>query len=349
MASNISLEIGSHSIRAAISNNGKVESIPLGYSASPYSCPSVTINVSNDIFLFGDYAKNWVFNKPDCFYHISDIEAGSVLLGKVYSSLFQFILERVQQCGWEKPLSCTVIIPSYYAVSDPRKKTIENAARQVGLSSIYFQYDSIAICSKRASISDEEYVLVFDLGYSGLSMSIVQRHNGRLDIVNSVRNTTVSGRAIDGVIIEDIEKKSIANRSTDLFASLLLTNEIAMSAEHIKEELSFKENTVQSVITGEYFISRKNFTDMIAPLFTSVLQSCKEVLDSSKVKYTDIHQLILCGGCSNIPFVSDLLIKHFVGNGNGSVRLSNFAKLPGYNYDACLGAFYSNYSSSLSF
>lgn len=349
MASKISIEIGGHSIRAAISENGKTSIIPLGYSDSPHSCPSVAVKVATDKFYFGEYAKYWVFNKPCDFYHLPDIESSSPILDSLYTSLFQFIVEKIKRGGWTLPYSCTVIVPINYATSDPRKNRIVNAAKEAGIPIVDFQFDAIALCAKRASIAENESLLVFDLGYTGLSVSVLHRKNNALKLLSSVRDNEIGGRLFDAQIIEDIEANMSTRVHESFMSELLLSNSIAECASHIKEELSFKEEVTQSILSSDYSISRFKFSNMIAPLFSSALQTCKEAIQQSGKDYSDIHQVVLCGGCSNIPLVADLITKHFTGNGSQPLTVLHYANTVDYKYDTCFGSFFSNYSYPLSF
>lgn len=350
MASNsISIEIGSHSIRAAIIINGKPKPIPLGFSSSPFSCPSVAVKTSTGRFYFGDYAKFWVFNSPETFYHICDIEDSSELLHSIFTSLFDFVLCQIKNMGYEFPYSCTIITPAYYASADPRRSKIKYAAESAGLENVSFQSDVIAACMKGASIDIGETVMVFDFGYSGITISLVRRSNSGLDLVKSIRNNSIGGRQIDGLLIEEIEKGISNSMGNDILANLLYMSNLAICAEQIKEELTYVDKCTQSIIQSKLTISRKHFDGLISPLFSSVLLSCKEVLNSSGLKYSDIKQVFLLGGCSNIPFVQEFLKKQFIGNGCVSIRIINLASTPDYKYHACFGSVYSSNSSSLVF
>jgi len=349
MASKISIELGGHSIRAAIFENGKTSIIPLGYSDSPHSCPSVAVRVAPDKFYFGEYAKYWVFNEPCNFYHLPDIESSSPILDSLYTSLFKFVIEKIKREGWTLPYSCTIIVPTNYASSDPRKNRIANAAKEAGISIVDFQFDAIALCAKRASIAEKESLLVFDLGYTGLSVSVLHRINNALQLLSSVRDNEIGGRLFDALIIKDIETNIPTRTSESFMSELFLSNGIAECAAHIKEELSFKEEVTQSIISSDYSISRLKFSNMIAPIFSSAMQACKEAILQSGKEYSDIHQVVLCGGCSNIPLVANLITKHFVGNGSQSLKILHYSNTVDYKYDTCFGSFFSNYSYPLSF
>lgn len=350
MANNsISIEIGSHSIRAAIIINGRPKPIPLGFSSSPFSCPSVAVKTSTDRFYFGDYAKFWVFNSPESFYHICDIEDSSELLFAIYRSLFDFVLSQVRNLGYDFPYSCTIISPAYYASADPRKSKIKYAAESAGLKNVSFQSDAIAACMKGASINSGETVMTFDFGYSGITISLVRRSNSGLELVKSIHNNAIGGRQIDGLLIEEIENDNSTVLSNDILANLLYMNNLAICAEQIKEELTYVDSCTQSVIQSEYTISRQHFVDLLAPSFSSVLQSCKEALNFAGLKYSDVKQVLLLGGCSNIPFVQDFLKKHFIGSGCESIQIINLASTPDYKHLACFGSVFSNSSSSLVF
>lgn len=347
------MEVGARSIRAAILTGRNTEPnpipIPLGYSSAPYSCPSVAVSIPNDGYLFGDRAKDWLYSNPGGFIHLADVDAGSVMFGKVYKALFLFVLDRLRQCGWERPVSCTVIVPTGYAVSDPRKQTIANAAKEAGIPTVRFQYDIIALCSKKASLSDGESLLAFDLGYSGLSLSVVTRKGSDLKLAGSVRNAEVGGRVFDGLLFEDILNWMSADSRNDVLSNLLFSNGVAACAERVKEDLSRYASVRQPAVTTEYSIDRDRFNGLITPSFATVPQSCKEVLEQARVEYGDIHQLILCGGCSAIPFVSDFLVSLFARNGNDAVQVLSLAQTPDYSFGACLGGFSAIHSLKIVF
>lgn len=346
MANNLSIEIGSYSIRAIVSQNGKTTYVPLGFSSSPYSCPSVAARVLDDTFLFGEYAIDWLFCSPGNFYHIHDIESGSKLLDVIYENLFKFVLSKVRLVSDTPVDSCTIIVPAYYATTDPRKNRIYQAAMKTGIKSVSFQSDAIAVCLKAAKIPEGENVMVFDFGYSGLTVSILQRQNNSLNIVKSIRNTDISGRCVDGVILEDIEKQLGHVVESD---TLLFMRALSRCAERVKEELTVKETCVQSVIKGVYTIERNEFVNKVANLFPSAIQSCKDVINQAGLNYTDIHQLLLCGGCSNMPFVTDFLYKSFIANNNSNVQIVNLATHSDYQYLGCYGSIFSSNISSLKF
>ena len=346
MASSLSIEIGSHSIRAAISKNGKVTQVPLGFSSSPYSCPAVAARISDDNYIFGDYAMNWLYCSPGNFYHINDIEPGSQLLDKLYESLFRFVIGKVKKIDDTPLTSCTIIVPAYYASADPRKNRLYEAAIRSGFNVVNFQSDAVAVCMKAASVQDGETVLIFDFGYSGLTISVLRRQNNALKTLSSIRNSDIGGRHIDALILEDIERCIDDYTGTE---TLLMMSSLARCAERIKEELTDSDTSTQSVIRNIYTIDRKRFTNMVATLFSSALQSCKTVIEQAGLKYTDISKLLLCGGCSNIPFVREFLHKSFIANDNGTVQIYNLANLHDYKYLACYGAVFSSYSSTLIF
>lgn len=347
--SELSIEVGSHTIRAAIRMNGKIEKIPLGYSSSSFDCPSVACRMSDDHYIFGDYAKYWVYSTPGNYLHIDDIQIGSEDYGSIYKSLFRFILNKIKQFKWAKPLSCRIVIPAYYPPSDPRKTILKQSAIDAGISDVSFVSDVNCICSKMASLSNGENALMFDFGYSGVTLTIVKRNNSHVEIIKSLRNTELGGRIIDEKIIQIIDMNIPESREMDLISKLMLNNMLAECAEYIKEELSFSDECIMPIIYNNHVFKRSELVNLISSGFSGVLQSCKELIFSAGLQYSDISQIILSGGCSNMPLVEEYILKYFIGNDNGKVRITNCAQSSDYKYLGCLGAFYSNYSSSLLF
>lgn len=346
MANSISIEIGSHSVRAAVWNGAKTELVPLGYSSAPYFCPSVAVCLDGDRFLFGDYAKNYIYTNPENFHHISDVDSQSQLAPVLYGALFRFIFDKAK-CLTKGGLSeCIIVVPSYYGKIDPRKTVLTDAARSVEMSEIRFMSDAEALCSGKVQIDNGSVILVVDWGYSGLTISSVYREEHNLKVKYSKHND-FGGRYLDSLILSDVENSIPSIQLDGALSQLLIAGALGESAGHIKEELSHNETCQQSVIIGNYEISRSHFVNLAAKSFADALKLCKEVLDNSGLSFADIGQIVLCGGCSNIPYVMDLFSQYFVGNGNAKVKICRYSDRPGYQFDACLGAFVSNSSSLL--
>lgn len=338
------MEVGAHSLRAAVCVGGTAVPVPLGYSSSPYSCPSVAVRLEDGAFLFGDYARNWMFNNPRNFFHITDVEPGSELYAPLYQALASFVADEVIQCGWERPSSCMVVIPAWYGVADPRKTKIEAAVMASGIGEIGFVSDIAALCLRKASLDDGKPVLAFDLGYSGLTVSVIRRMEGTIEILSALRNEHIGGRAFDGVLFKRMPPSPDGHNDESRLARLLLADRLAECVEHIREELSYRDTCSQSVVTGVFAVSRKDFLDACAPLFAEALSSCKEALGQAGQSFADISQVLLCGGCSNMPYVQELISKYFAGNGNGTTRIVHLSNGLNYKHNQVLGAFVSNVS-----
>lgn len=346
MASRIAIEVGSHSLRAVICIDRRTMQVPLGFSSSPYSCPSVAVRTPDGSIRFGDYAENWLFNAPGSFVHIADVEPSSELFSDIYRALTFFILDRVRQCGWELPTSCVIVFPAYYEAVDPRRGIIESAVKSAGIQTVNFISDVVALYYKKASLEEGRHVLAFDLGYSGLTVSVVERKGNGFSVAGSVRDISAGGRMFDSLIVEKIEE-AFENEHPAGLSRLFLAVKMAECAERVKEELSVCESCSHSFAAGTVSVSREEFCSMTAPLLSRALSACKEALRLSGCSFTEISQILLCGGCSNIPYVRELLSQYVIGNGNGRVDIHLLSSNPDYKIDACLGALYCPNESTL--
>lgn len=342
MGSNISIEIGTHSIRGAVMINGKPHKIPLGYPSSPYSCPSVAAKHHEGNFIFGDYANDFRFCSYGEFYHIADIEPSSDLYCPLYKGLANYISERLKRYGYAHPSSCTIIVPTFWGTVDPRKTKIENSFKAAGIDRISFIPDIVALCRYNAFLEENSPVIAFDFGYSGTTISIIKREGDRIAILATVRKENIGGRAINGILLKRIDSEKSLSTNSLTFPPLLLLEKQAECAERINEELSFSETVSQSFITDIYTLNRQEFFDMTKHLFISAIQSCKEILAKANLSFSNISKVLICGGCSNIPFIEDLVNKFFIGNCNKTIGLKKISEGADYSYYQCFGALYSN-------
>ena len=346
MASRIAIEVGSHSLRAVICIDRRTMQIPLGFSSSPYSCPSVAVRTPDGRIRFGDYAENWLFNAPGNFVHIADVEPSAELFYDIYRALPLLLSDRIRQCGWPLPTSCVIVIPAYYEALDPRRGIIESAVKSAGIQTVSFISDVAALCYKKVSLEEGRLALAFDLGYSGLTVSVVERKGNGFSVAGSVRDSSAGGRAFDSLIVKKIEESFETERIAGL-SRLSLAVKVAECAERVKEELSGCESSSHSFAAGTVSVSREEFLSMATPLLSRALSACKEALRLSDCPFTEISQILLCGGCSNIPCVRELLSQYFLGNGNGMAVIHSLSDNPDYKLDPCLGALYSPSESTL--
>ncbi len=153
-------------------------------------------------------------------------------------------------------------------------------------------------------------VMVFDLGGGTFDISIAKVIGKKVDIMTSVGDKHLGGQDFDREIIKILDKKYKKSKGKDLDHEDPVMLDIA---ERIKKLLSTKEK-VQQIIEGpkgplKIDISRKEFENSIDTFLEKIKMSMEDALDRAKIKATNISQILLVGGSTRIPVITEIIKK----------------------------------------
>ncbi|ERE77426.1 heat shock 70 kDa protein 14 isoform X1 [Cricetulus griseus] len=156
-------------------------------------------------------------------------------------------------------------------------------------------------------------VLVFKLGGTSLSLSVMEVNSGMYRVLS-----TSSSDDIGGAHFTETLAQYLASEFQRLFKHDVRRNARAMmklmnSAEVAKHSLSTLGSAncfVDSLYEGQDFdcnVSRARFELLCSPLFNKCIEAVRELLRQSGFTADDINKVVLCGGSSRIPRLQQLI------------------------------------------
>ncbi|HOA72767.1 MAG TPA: Hsp70 family protein [Phycisphaerae bacterium] len=161
--------------------------------------------------------------------------------------------------------------------------------------------------SQDGSDADESLVAVYDLGGGTFDISILRLCAGVFEVLSTHGDTQLGGddldREIMGLIYREIQDQFGLN-----VESPATQQSIRLLAENVKMRLSEEESAAIEIDLGHdrvyrRTISRDEFEKMIEPWVEKTLNSCRQALRDAKVRGSDIHQVVMVGGSTRIPYV----------------------------------------------
>ena len=172
--------------------------------------------------------------------------------------------------------------------------------------------------------SENKKWLVFDLGGGTLDVAIISTKNSRLNVLDHRGNNILGGKDIDKIIVNELliprleTEFNLPKISNNIYSYTNLLKRLSKIAEKAKIELSSLEKTIVPVfdigkdidgnlVETEIIINRKEFEKVIDPLVEKCLESVDEVIQHSKIEYSDIDTIILVGGSTQIPYLRNVL------------------------------------------
>jgi molecular chaperone DnaK len=290
--------------------------------------PSV-VGYSNNQMIVGALAKRQAIVNPDnTIYSIKRHmgEKYNVKLGdKEYNpeQISAFILQKLKKDAEEaigqKITKAVITVPAYF--SDSQRKATKAAGEIAGLEVLrIINEPTAAALAYGIDKKHEHNILIFDLGGGTFDVSILELSDGVFEVKSTSGDNHLGGDDFDKKIIdylvEEFKKIEGINLSSDKMAMQRLKDE----AEKAKIELS---NTLQATINIPYItatpegpkhlniqLTRAKFEDLCSDLFKRLEKPLKQAISDSKLELKDIEEVLLVGGSTRMPKVSELLEKY---------------------------------------
>jgi molecular chaperone HscA len=140
--------------------------------------------------------------------------------------------------------------------------------------------------------------MVYDLGGGTFDISILNMQTGILQVIATGGENLLGGDDFDYILAEYIAKKLNIDFTPNLYSD----------AKKIKEILSLKNSFILKLDDKIIEITREIFEELISPLINQTIKIAKNTLFDADIK---IDGIILVGGATRIPFISDSLTKAF--------------------------------------
>ena len=165
---------------------------------------------------------------------------------------------------------------------------------------------------------DCDKVLVYDFGGGTLDVTVLELFEGVIEVEASCGNNLLGGKDIDALLIdymaESIKQKEKVKVKNDLNAMTRLKKaaedcKIALSTEETLDiDLPFlSTNKKGNPIGYTHEMTREAFDEMITELVESTAIQVNTALKDANLSRSDIDLVLLVGGTTKIPFVSNFL------------------------------------------
>jgi molecular chaperone DnaK (HSP70) len=219
-----------------------------------------------------------------------------------------------------------ITVPAYF--NEAQRRATRDACTLAGLECLRLVPEPTAAClCYGLHKSQEETVLVYDLGGGTLDTSILQLHGGVFEVVATSGNTQLGGADVDNLIINFLQKKLLdqenkenkekENKEKENKENNEIENKegriTQQMAENIKKNLSSRSQYTFRLGTFKYTITRTEFEELIADFVDACMEPVDQVLKDANMSPSDISQVVLVGGSTRIPIIQSTLSQWFNG------------------------------------
>ncbi|MCX6825558.1 MAG: molecular chaperone DnaK [candidate division SR1 bacterium] len=272
-----------------------------------------------------------VVGKENLPYEIKEDKDGGVLIvidKKEYKpeQISAFILQKLKEDA-EKflgtPITQAVITtPAYF--NDSQRNATKASGEIAGLKveRIINEPTAASLAYGEGKNKDEK-IAVFDLGGGTFDVTILEiGAEGTFQVLSTSGDTHLGGADFDHIIINYLVDSFKKKEGIDLTKNAMAMQRVKNEAEAAKHQLSQTERvdiSIPFIMTGEdgspknleESLTRAQFENMCKDLFERCKKPCLQALEDSKLKKSEINQVILVGGSTRMPAVLKLVKEIF--------------------------------------
>jgi molecular chaperone DnaK len=327
MAKAVGIDLGTTNSVVAFLEAGDPVVIPNSEGAR--TTPSVVAFSKTGEVLVGEVAKRQAITNPDRTFrsikrHMGKAWKSEDIDGKQYtpqeiSARTLMKLKRDAEAYLGDTVTQAVItVPAYF--NDAERTATKEAGQIAGLEvlRIINEPTAAALAYGLDKSSQDETILVFDLGGGTFDVSVLEIGDGVFEVKATDGDTELGGDDWDQRIIDWLVQQFKAAHNVDLSQDRMATQRLKEAAEKAKIELSqvnqtqinlpFITATADGPLHLDETLSRAKFQEMTADLIERCRVKFEQTLKAAGVSKNELHHVILVGGSTRMPAVGDLVM-----------------------------------------
>jgi molecular chaperone DnaK len=329
MARAVGIDLGTTNSVVAVLEGG--EPTVIANAEGARTTPSVVAFAKNGEVLVGEVAKRQAVTNVDRTIRSVKRHMGTDWTQQIDDKSFTpqqisaFVLQKLKrdaEAYLGEPVTDAVItVPAYF--SDAQRQATKEAGEIAGMNvQRIVNEPTAAALAYGLDKGDDQTILVFDLGGGTFDVSLLEIGEGVLEVKATNGDNHLGGDDWDNKVVEWMVKKFKDNNGVDLAADKIAKQRLQEAAEKAKIELSSSSETtihLPYITHGEsgplHFeekLTRAEFQRMTQELLDRTRQPVKSVLDDAGIKLSDIDHVVLVGGSTRMPAVTDL-VKEMLG------------------------------------
>ncbi|MGW5853043.1 molecular chaperone DnaK [Micrococcus sp. NPDC055215] len=334
MSRAVGIDLGTTNSVVAVLEGG--DPVVIANAEGARTTPSVVAFSKGGDVLVGEVAKRQAVNNPDRTYASVKRHMGTdwttEVDGKKYTpqeisarTLMKLKHDAEEYLG-EKVTDAVITVPAYF--NDAERQATKEAGEIAGLNvkRIINEPTAAALAYGLEKGKEDELILVFDLGGGTFDVSLLEVAKDEDDFATiQVRATSgdnrLGGDDWDRRIVDWLLQQA-KSKGADLSKDKIALQRLKEAAEQAKKELSSATSTNISLqylsVTPEgpvhldEHLSRAKFQDLTKDLLERTRKPFNDVIKEAGVKVSDIDHVVLVGGSTRMPAVSEL-VKELTG------------------------------------
>ncbi|MEV4809543.1 molecular chaperone DnaK [Micromonospora avicenniae] len=330
MARAVGIDLGTTNSCVSVLEGG--EPTVIANAEGSRTTPSIVAFARNGEVLVGEVAKRQAVTNPDRTIRSVKREIGTNwtvdIDGKKYTpqeisarTLMKLKRDAEAYLG-EQITDAVITVPAYF--NDGQRQATKEAGEIAGFNvlRIVNEPTAAALAYGLDKGSKEQTVLVFDLGGGTFDVSLLELAEGVIEVKSTSGDNNLGGDDWDQRVIDHLVKTFRGEHGIDLSQDKMAMQRLKEAAEKAKIELSAATTTninLPYITAGaagplhlDVTLSRAEFQRMTQDLLDRCKGPFEQAVKDAGIKVSDVDHVILVGGSTRMPAVTDL-VKQLTG------------------------------------
>ena len=328
MSRPVGVDLGTTNSVVAVLEGG--EPSVISNSEGQRTTPSVVAFAKNNEVLVGEVAKRQAVQNADRTIrsvkrHMgtnwkTDIDGKGYTSQEISARVLQKLKRDAESYLGESVTDAVITVPAYF--NDSQRQATKEAGEIAGFNvlRIINEPTAAALAYGLDKGDEEQTILVFDLGGGTFDVSLLEIGDGIVEVKATSGDNHLGGDDWDQKVVDWLVTQFKNANGIDLTKDKMAMQRLRESAEKAKVELS---SSTQTTINLPYItvdadknplfldetLTRAKFESLTSDLLDRTKKPFENVLKDADISVKDIDQVVLVGGSTRMPAVTELVKK----------------------------------------
>ena len=338
MARAVGIDLGTTNSVVTVLEGG--EPTVIANAEGSRTTPSVVAFAKNGEVLVGEVAKRQAVTNPDRTIrsvkrHMGtswsqDIDGKKYTAQEISARTLMKLKRDAESYLGESVTDAVITVPAYF--NDAQRQATKEAGEIAGLNvlRIINEPTAAALAYGLDKANKEELILVYDLGGGTFDVSLLEIGDGVVEVKATAGDNKLGGDDWDEKVINWMVTEFKNKNGVDLSKDNMAVQRLREAAEKAKIELSASTSTninlpyITASAAGplhlDETLTRAQFESMTADLLDRTKKPVEQVIKDAGIAKEKINQVVMVGGSTRMPQVTDLVKKLTGKDPNKSVN-----------------------------
>jgi molecular chaperone DnaK len=258
-----------------------------------------------------------------------DINGKQYSPAEVSAKILQKLKRAAETYLGEEVKEAVITVPAYF--NDAQRQATKDAGRIAGLDvKRIVNEPTAAAMAYGLDKKKDEIIAVYDFGGGTFDISILEVGENVVEVLSTNGDTHLGGDDFDQKIIDYLTAEFKKDQGIDISRDKMVMQRLKEAAEKAKIELSSVGETDVNLpfLTADASgpkhmnvkLSRAKFESLVHDLVERSIEPCKKALADAGKKTSEIAEVLLVGGSTRMPLVSEKVKQFFGKEPNRSVN-----------------------------